>query len=44
VQVDVADSGPLLGCGQVADAGDRMSGAVEAGQAGDVDVKQGSGL
>jgi len=44
VQVDVADSGPLLGPGQVADAGDRMPGAIEARQAGDVDVKQGSRL
>lgn len=42
VQVDVADSGPLLSAGQVADAGDRMPRAVEARQAGDVDVKQGS--
>ena len=44
VQVDVADSGPLLGSGQVADAGDRMPGAIEACQAGHVDVKQGSRL
>jgi len=39
VQVDVAHSGPLLGSGQVPDAGDRMPGAIEARQAGDVDVK-----
>jgi hypothetical protein len=37
VQVDVADSGPLLS------AGERMPGAIEARQAGDVDVQQGSG-
>jgi hypothetical protein len=43
VQVDVADSGPLLSAGQVADAGNRMPGATEARLAGDVDVKQGSG-
>jgi hypothetical protein len=43
VQVDVADPCPLLGAGQVSDAGDRMPGAIEARQAGDVDVKQGSG-
>jgi hypothetical protein len=44
VQVDVADPGPFLSAGLVADAGDRMPGAIEARQAGDVDVKQSSGL
>jgi hypothetical protein len=43
VQVDVAPACALLGAGLVADAGDRMPGALKARQAGDVDVQQGTG-
>jgi hypothetical protein len=43
VQVDVADSGPLLSAGQGADAGDRVPRAIETRQAGDVDVQQAPG-
>jgi hypothetical protein len=44
VKVDVADSSALLGSGRVADARDRVAGAAEARQAGDVDVQKRSRL
>jgi hypothetical protein len=43
VQVDVADPGPLAGAGRGAVPGHGVAGALEAGQAGDVDVQEGAG-